>query len=61
MKVRIKDDGDDKDDIGLGDDKDDIDFEDDESVKSKFLQFNFVSISTIFYVDLSFPDSVRRK
>ena len=53
--------GDDKDDIGLGDDKDDIDFEDDESVKSKLLQFNFVSISTIFYADLSFPDSIRRK
>ena len=52
-------DGDAKDD-GRDDsnDKDNTDFEDDDDVKGKFLQSNFVNISTIFDVNLSFPGSV---
>ena len=41
--------------------KDDIDFEDDDGVKSEFLQFNFISISTIFDANLSSPGSIRCK
>ena len=41
------------------DDRDDIDFEDDDGVSGEFLQSNFVSISTLFDTNLSFPGLIR--
>ena len=41
------------------DDRDDIAFEDDDGVRGEFLQSNFVSMSTIFDANLSFPGLIR--
>ena len=43
------------------DNKNDIDFENDNNVKREFLLFSFVSISTTYDSNLSFPDSIKCK